>query len=148
MKENKKQTKGITLIALVITIIVFLILASVSISMLTGENGILTQAQKAKEETEKAAKEEQDILNSYEDYIQGTSDGQWDEEKKVNSPKLVPGMIEVSFKLPEGTNKGEVVKKEDADFDENNWYDYEKNRMGKCSNTRWKLLGFDTKICI
>ena len=54
MKEIKKQTKGITLIALVITIIVLLILAGVSIAMLTGENGILTQAQNAKERTEEA----------------------------------------------------------------------------------------------
>ena len=39
-----KNNKGITLIALVITIIVLLILAGVSIAMLTGDNGILTKA--------------------------------------------------------------------------------------------------------
>ena len=50
----KKNTKGITLIALVITIIVLLILAGVSIAMLTGQNGILTQAQRAKTSTEQA----------------------------------------------------------------------------------------------
>ena len=48
-KEIKKSSKGITLIALVITIIVLLILAGVSIAMLTGDNGILTQAKEAKE---------------------------------------------------------------------------------------------------
>ena len=58
MKEIKKQTKGITLIALVITIIVLLILAGVSIAMLTGQNGILTQAKKADVETRGAAVEE------------------------------------------------------------------------------------------
>ena len=42
------KNKGITLIALVITIIVLLILAGISIAMLTGENGILTQANNAK----------------------------------------------------------------------------------------------------
>ena len=46
-----KQNKGITLIALVITIIVLLILAGVSIAMLTGQSGILSQAQNAKKET-------------------------------------------------------------------------------------------------
>ena len=46
LKENEK---GITLIALVITIIVLLILAAVSIAMLTGENGILSKASTAKE---------------------------------------------------------------------------------------------------
>lgn len=45
-----RNQKGITLIALVITIIVLLILAGVSIAMLTGENGILNQASKAKTE--------------------------------------------------------------------------------------------------
>ncbi len=45
------NNKGITLIALVITIIVLLILAGVSIAMLTGQNGILTRAQDATEET-------------------------------------------------------------------------------------------------
>ena len=51
MKKKLKEGKGITLIALVITIIVLLILAGVSIAMLTGENGILNQANKAKTET-------------------------------------------------------------------------------------------------
>ena len=46
-----KSTKGITLIALVVTIIILLILAGVSIAMLTGNNGILTQGKRAKEET-------------------------------------------------------------------------------------------------
>ena len=48
-KSKIKANKGITLIALVITIIVLLILAAVSITTLTGENGILTQATTAKE---------------------------------------------------------------------------------------------------
>lgn len=46
-----KEQKGITLIALVITIIVLLILAGVSIAMLTGENGILSKATTAKKES-------------------------------------------------------------------------------------------------
>ena len=47
----KKQQKGITLIALVVTIIILLILAGVSIAILTGNNGVLTQAKSAKENT-------------------------------------------------------------------------------------------------
>ena len=53
-----KSTKGITLIALVVTIIVLLILAGVSIAMLTGNNGVLTQGKRAKEETEIAEEKE------------------------------------------------------------------------------------------
>ena len=52
MKEKFKNAKGITLIALVITIIVLLILAGVTIATLTGDNGILTRASDAKEQTE------------------------------------------------------------------------------------------------
>ncbi len=55
----KGEKQGITLIALVITIIVLLILAGVSIATLMGDNGILTKAQTAKEETQKASEEEQ-----------------------------------------------------------------------------------------
>ncbi len=74
-KEKFKNTKqrGITLIALVITIIVLLILAGVSIAMLTGNNGILTQAQRAKSETENAQIEEENRLASYESYLNSYS---------------------------------------------------------------------------
>ena len=48
---KKSVEKGITLIALVVTIVVLLILAGISISMLTGENGVITQAREAKEQT-------------------------------------------------------------------------------------------------
>ena len=58
MKEILKQKQGITLIALVITIIVLLILAGVSIAMLTGNNGILTQATNAKEQTQISSEKE------------------------------------------------------------------------------------------
>ncbi len=56
-KQKNKQT-GITLIALVVTIIVLIILAGVSISMVVGDNGIITQAQRAKEETANATEKE------------------------------------------------------------------------------------------
>ena len=56
--KKLKRNNGITLIALVITIIVLLILAGVSISMLTSDNGIIKQAQSAKEETLNSSKKE------------------------------------------------------------------------------------------
>ena len=62
LKEQLKTNKGITLIALVITIIVLLILAGVTIATLTGDNGILTKAQSAKTQNDKAtAKEKVDL---------------------------------------------------------------------------------------
>ena len=75
MNKNKvrnklKATKGITLIALVITIIVLLILAAVSIATLIGENGILSKANTAKTETEKAGAKEKvqmAVMSSFDD---------------------------------------------------------------------------------
>ena len=62
LKERVKSKNGITLIALVITIIVLLILAGVTIATLTGDNGILTKAQSAKTQNDKAtAKEKVDL---------------------------------------------------------------------------------------
>ena len=57
--KKLNTTKGITLIALAITIVVLLILAGVSIAMLTGEDGIIKEANNAKTNTEKANWEEQ-----------------------------------------------------------------------------------------
>ena len=88
MKENenkkllKRKERGITLIALVITIIVLLILAAVSIAMLTGQNGILTQAQNAKKDTETASLIEQaktDVLG-----IQAGNGGKISKDEFVN----------------------------------------------------------------
>ena len=58
------KNKGITLIALVITIIILLILAGVAISSLTGENGLLKKIQKASEEnSEGTAKEKLELFD-------------------------------------------------------------------------------------
>ena len=53
------KNRGITLIALVVTIVVLLILAGISVSMLTGQNVILNKAAEAKEKTEISSKDEQ-----------------------------------------------------------------------------------------
>ena len=58
-KDIFKNKKGITLIALIITIIVLLILAAVSIATLTGDNGLLNKAQEAKVENDKAGERDQ-----------------------------------------------------------------------------------------
>ena len=68
-----KEQKGVTLIALVITIIVLLILAGVSIAFLTGENGIITKSTKASAETNIAGAKETaatDVAAKYADYME------------------------------------------------------------------------------
>lgn len=73
-----KNNKGITLIALVITIIVLLILAGVSIALVTGDNGILGQATRAGAETQVAEAREMAIMDV------NTLIAQYYEERYVN----------------------------------------------------------------
>ena len=74
-----KNNKGITLIALVITIIVLLILAGVSIAMLTGNNGVLTQAKNASSDT-KVAEAKESVSLKVNELV-----SEFYEEKYVNS---------------------------------------------------------------
>ena len=73
MKEQNKE-RGITLVALVITIIILLILATISIQSLTN-TGLFAKAQEAKEKTKNAEENQAKTLNEYEDelnkYISG-----------------------------------------------------------------------------
>ncbi len=87
MKNNgkRKYQKGITLIALVITIIVLLILAGVSIATLTGENGILTKANQAREDTNREGSREKielAVMASYDENGNFNSDKFKEEIKK------------------------------------------------------------------
>ena len=114
---NKGKNKGITLIAMVITIIVLIILAGVTIAMLTGNNGILTKVKEAKEKTKQAEQEEtyalESVLNSINSSAPST-DG-YNESKQINSPKITQGMIPVKWN---GAN-WQVCSQDD-----NEWYSY------------------------
>ena len=70
-----RKNVGITLISLVITIIVLIILAGISINLVLGENGLLTQAQKAKDKTDEAVKNEISSLGELEDILHETETG-------------------------------------------------------------------------
>ncbi len=62
-KQRKLRENGITLVALVVTIIVLLILAGVSLSLVLGDNGIITRAQDAVMKYKEATKKENEMLN-------------------------------------------------------------------------------------
>ncbi len=77
--QNQKiiRERGITLIALVVTIIVLLILASISISVILGDNGLIEMAREAANKTNEAVEKEQgdmaNIANDIKDYVNGTT---------------------------------------------------------------------------
>ena len=109
IKKQRKEEKGITLIALVITIIVLLILAAVSIATLTGENGILIRANEAKTETEEAKGDELRRLTALEaaTNLEDTiyTDNSTGEEKTVT----IPAETAISQVEGENTLKGGLV---------------------------------------
>ena len=94
---NKRENKGISLIALVITIIVLLILAGISIATLLGDDGLLNKANEAKNKTSEAEAEEWDKTATSEDCFIWGSDIEGEEryntivgykEKLAKNPKV------------------------------------------------------------
>lgn len=88
MKKNFKNTRGITLVALVITIIILVILAGISIQAITN-NGISEKAKLAKEKQDNAEIEEGITLGDYENtinkYVQSNRDIKLDEYTGTSS---------------------------------------------------------------
>ena len=96
----KKTNAGITLMVLVITIIVLLILAGVSIAMLSGKGSILEKAKLAKERTKQVEQQENDILKQYEELL-----GTYGKELPENTSNTEAGTL---VKMP---SKG-IVKQQ------------------------------------
>ena len=119
--QKKWKEKGVTLIALVITIIVFIILVGVTMSTWIGKNGIITQAQKAKNDTEQGKKKEESGLLSLEEQINQALGEIFNTQEGVNRPKLASGMIPIKFVDPTSSEKGRKEKIESTHTD---WYDY------------------------
>ena len=72
MKKKKlmKGNKGITLVALVVTIVVLLILAGISLNLVLGENGIITRAQEARDKTAQAKVNTEKAINALTDEME------------------------------------------------------------------------------
>ncbi len=73
-----KQKKGITLIALVVTIVVLLILASVSITVVFGDDGILAMAKEAAEKTNKSMENDVEDIGKLQNTINDVTNNGWD----------------------------------------------------------------------
>ena len=120
-----KNKSGITLVALIITIIILLILAGVSWSFVFN-GGILDKAQQAVNEYENASKKEEGLLDEIDSYLKnelggsnadGDIDLEYNSEKGVNKPKLTEGMIPVKYNA--SSEKWVITNENDEE-----WYDY------------------------
>ena len=74
-KRNYLKEKGITLIALVVTIVVLLILAGVSINAIFSENGIIKRAQDAQNKMDQAAENDQKGINELGNWLDSKING-------------------------------------------------------------------------
>lgn len=103
-KKYRKNNKGITLVALVVTIVVLLILAGITITYVMGDNSIFKKAQEAKNKTEEAMQNEQEYLNNLGNTINDYTNGIGN-----NNP---PTSDELQ--------KGEIVEKDKEEYRDEN----------------------------
>ena len=119
-----KKNNGITLVALVITIVILLILAGISISTLTN-TGIFQKAKDAKKASENAQKEEDRLISEYEkEIVKQDAEGIWD--GNVNKPDLMSGMSAIKFTEPTDSTEGKDEKVSDSS--KNDWYNYSEKK--------------------
>ena len=142
MEKFIKKTKGITLIALVVTIVVLLILAGVSINMVLGQNGIVTKAKDARDKTEQAkqndlasmdqvVKDMDDILND-----NGTSGGDdTPTETKTLVEAFNAGELKIGDYVEYKPTEGQTYTSE---TNENGWAD---QTYTVDTTTTWRVLG-------
>ena len=94
-----KENKGITLIALAVTIIVMLILAGVTIATLTGENGIITNSRKAKIQNE---------LSKYKEEVELYVANKYLENQGFNIETLTAGKNSLNYSGKEESEEGSI----------------------------------------
>lgn len=128
MKKTRK-TEGITLVALVITIILLLILAGITINSLVG-SGLFEKAQLAKEKTDASQTDENEKLKEYEDILNGQIDGSRDTEtvsrEEYDKLKNKVEQLETNYK-----NKVEQLETELINY---------KNKFDDHINLEWTLI--------
>lgn len=100
-KNRNKRENGITLVALVITIVILIILATVTINIVFGEEGLIRRAQESKNLTEQGVTDEEEEMNSIVGLIEDIEDG--------------------TINVPEEPNKSEIEEAKDNEtiFEEN-----------------------------
>ena len=109
METNKKFSKvvnkqnGITLVALVVTIVILIILATVTINTAFGENGLIKQAQKAKDMASNAVAKENDEINKLEQELANIM-GEDGEVTPPNTNEVDPGPVEPT--IPDNVEEG------------------------------------------
>ena len=144
LKGLKKNVKGITLIALVVTVIVLLILAGIALNLTIGENGLFTRAQNAANTWQLAEANEQSAMNDLSSWMDQYLNGNGGEEDnqgpikvsfKIEGEKVTTPPVPSGFSHVDGTeiNSGYVIQ--DGDGNQFVWVPVDKNQKIKINVT-------------
>ena len=157
-RQNKKGNEGITLVALVITIIVLLILAGITISLTIGQNGIITRAQEAGKNYLDAQDQEVAGLNNFDKTVENIITGIGIEKNPsteiigdgsfvngVSTPKLGNGMTPIVYDGTSSAN-GNIPAGWRKASNESQWYNYANQQWANAVTEDRKYVGMDTKI--
>ena len=154
--KTKENNRGITLVALVVTIVVLLILAGVSINLVIGQNGIITKAQEAKEKYEQVAINEEiernKLYNEIVEYLDDNTSTEEDVEPlAVNVKNTGRGestatvTVEVTNEKPEGSDVTvSYYIKLSSDTDDN----YQQKHTGKDLSYTFTDLSYSSSYTI
>ncbi len=153
-KENllkKEENRGITLVALVVTIVVLLILAGITITMLFSDSGIITKAREAAEATKNAQSDTEKGLNDLAEEL-AVASGEYDWKLNEDGTKVV------NKNYSNGIEIGSYVKYDctpvdgsedsyDSTSDKNGYTDVNKQTFTTAyyKNKDWIVLGVDNK---
>ena len=129
--KQAKSEKGITLVALIITVVVMLILAGVAIAAVIDGDGLFSKTRQATETYKNSVKTEEDKIQELKNEIdmhlpiQSTKldekiNGSYDENKTIHVPKLIEGMTAIYW--DNGVEK--ELTESSTELEWNNWYDY------------------------
>ncbi|MCL2859390.1 MAG: type II secretion system GspH family protein [Oscillospiraceae bacterium] len=148
---NLRKNKGITLIALIITVIVMLILATVAIGSIN--SGLFDKAKQATEDYNNSVNNENDQINNAIGWFEGTNgdgtnasntDGSWN--GIINTPKLTNDMKAVYWAkddsgdidtLNPANNTTEIIQGDNSNFKIENWYNYTDTSQNGTNTSRW-----------
>ena len=146
-----KKEKGITLVTLVITIIILIILAGVSITTLVGDNGIITKAKQARENIIYAGKEEQEQLNEL--FLELEQNGSYTEDeedaKKDEMIELLQKQVEeLKQQVSELQQENESLEQENETMKQEiaNLNTQIENLNGQISNLKEEIAEKDIEI--
>ena len=143
MEKYFKRKNGITLVALVVTIVVLLILAGVSINLVLGNNGIIAKAKEARDKSAQASQNDliamNELAQAIEGSLSGNNGGSSSGEDEPTAKTLVEAYDAGELKIGDYVNYKPIARNSYPSItNENGWAD---QTYTVDTSTTWRVLG-------